>query len=517
MDSGGQDELVVRRWRKNTLREVYFRDNNTVVKRYWVRPGAPRRHQRPWKNEHEALARLAGLGVPETLGYTQRPHEGGVEVIFTRGFVPGKHIDAVSDEDVKSIAALIATFHLHGVVTDDAALQNFVKNDSGELHFIDFGRAIVLRKRTLRFYYYVGHELAKLSWWTLLNNEAKFELLCSDYFSICAYPAYMKYLIVGSYHYSCFVRWCRKGSAVGRLFGKGSGQDGKYPGLRYGKYSKGDFIVNGRAADPAVLEQYVTRLGFLNPEEETRIPTHNKRYRVYGFRIPELTRDVIMKISWQNPAYSFGRRFNIAVSQFLRDYGRRGFFGALKLQASGIESVRPLACWKFRKSFFNTESYLLYERIPAVATLKQFLENQGSDPGSLEIRSRLLGKMAGLIKAIADAALRHGDVALGNFLVLAPGDGEGDEAGASSCELAVIDTDNITSTLVKMDVVKRFFDLSMLKRLNLPEGERMRVVKGLLGDAYSSSSWTVAEFWRRGGNRPFKTLLRVLSGKGLKP
>ena len=51
----------------------------------------------------------------------------------------------MSDEDVKSIAALIATFHLHGVVTDDAALQNFVKNDSGELHFIDFGRAIVLR------------------------------------------------------------------------------------------------------------------------------------------------------------------------------------------------------------------------------------------------------------------------------------------------------------------------------------------------------------------------------------
>lgn len=506
---------VVKRWRKNTLREVYVRDDDTVVKRYWIPAGAPKSTATPWKSEHEALDRLAGLqGVPRTYGYTEEPGVDGVEVTLSREFIHGEHISQILPEDIEKLADLVSSFHMRGVVTDDASIQNFVRDEGGEIHFIDFGRAIVFDSRTPLFYYRVSREMAKLFWWTLGCDVAQCDLFRKYYFNKCGYPLLLRWLIKVFCGCSRWLRWMRKKSPLARLLKLAKSESAQWPGLKRGKYAEGGYIVNCRAADRTVLEEFIGGRRFLDVDEATRIPTHNKRYRVYGFHLPELSSEVIMKVSWLNPEYSLGRRFNIAVSQFVHDYGRRGFFGALKLQSVGVHSIEPLACWSHKKSRFSTESYFLYRKIPAVSTLKEFIENLGAEDSDLGLREELLAKMTGVIRCMIDSGLRHGDIALGNFLVL-----DGGMAGDSSSayQIAVIDTDNISSRALKLPLLKSILDLSTLKRLNLPSSERVSVIKGVMGVRYRKFWWYVAEYWRRGGNRPLKTLVRLLSGKGVRP
>ena len=54
-------KLIQKRWRGNTLREIYLQDDARIIKRFWVRPGT-RRVRRPWLLEDRALKRLVGLG-----------------------------------------------------------------------------------------------------------------------------------------------------------------------------------------------------------------------------------------------------------------------------------------------------------------------------------------------------------------------------------------------------------------------------------------------------------------------
>lgn len=132
---------VKRRWIHNTLRQVYISDNGFVIKRYSHYPGR-KDYRLPWRREHRALQRLAGLNVPSTRGYVRVKHSDNVHShTFVRTLLPGNEMRWTSTAQIDQAAELLVRFHRLGVVTLDPARENFILTHDGNIGFIDFGRA----------------------------------------------------------------------------------------------------------------------------------------------------------------------------------------------------------------------------------------------------------------------------------------------------------------------------------------------------------------------------------------
>lgn len=157
-------EQARERWIHSTLREVFLSPLGLVAKRYTHFPGR-RDHRRVWQREHNALARLRGLNVPDTRGYLSVNHGRGVTgVLHLRTMLPGTPAQWSSAREIEMLAQLLAQFHQRLVVTLDPQQENFIITDVGEgrLGFIDFGRARTFRARHPLMLFNVGKELAKL-------------------------------------------------------------------------------------------------------------------------------------------------------------------------------------------------------------------------------------------------------------------------------------------------------------------------------------------------------------------
>jgi len=515
MATSGNDKFLQRRWRKDTLREVFVRDGKTVIKRYWVRPGV-RSYPRPWVREHEALQRLEGDGFPRTYGYEQSVSHGGTQVLFSRDFVEGQRLDGVSEEDVCQIAGLLAHIHSRKVVVDDASLRNFVKNCAGRIHLVDFGRARVFSRRTPVFCYYVGKEFLKLFRETLGESCENFGRFRAGYYSASRLPKGARILIRLGLAISILTRALRKNSFAARLLRRATEcrLQGKH--LVRKRYAGGTFMLRKGVAENVRLEEYISRLEFLSVDEKNRIPTHNKRYLVYSMSISPLAKEYIMKISLVSREYRLLRRLNVFLSQWLRDYARTALLGALALENAGISTIKPVACWRHRESVLGVRSYLLYEKIPAVFSVRDYkLRVLAGDPeGREEVLDVLIEKMADVVASVHRSNLRHDDVASGNFLVSVREGTPGTADARLKYAVSVIDTDHVKRVWWPTAFLRCFFGLKCLRRLDFDEKRRKAFLMRYLGDGYGQFWWKVHEFWRRGGNRPLRTVVRcILRGR----
>lgn len=154
-------ELLRKRRAKETLRSVFRVDGRYVAKKFEI-PLETRRYRRPWLAEDACLRRLAGDGAPRSLGWFEEI-EGDQRVVWlVKEYVAGEPVSAFAPADLPAVAQLLARVHGRGIVTDDANVGNFLRTLDGQMAFLDFGRARLLRGAGLWLDLHVGRELAKL-------------------------------------------------------------------------------------------------------------------------------------------------------------------------------------------------------------------------------------------------------------------------------------------------------------------------------------------------------------------
>jgi hypothetical protein len=399
---------------------------------------------------------------------------------------------------------------------DDAALDNFVRDDNGRVQCVDFGCARVFKCCPVCQAFACGEELCKLERKTIRYDQECWEAFTKSYFETRGVGVLYRLCIRIGYRVSRVTRSLRKDVFAAK--GRARRYEKRYgiPPCRMKRYEKGELLVHPQLDCRGALEAYISKLEFLDLSEEMRLPTHNKRYRVYSFHLPAAGRDVILKVSWANPAYGWARRLNIRLLQWFKDYARIAFLGALSLDRIGIRTITPLAHWRHVVSPFNVESYLLYEKRPAISSVLDLVRDVECDPsgGKREALDGVIDLMADMVRRMHDRGFRHDDIAVGNFLLEQGQPSAPETAPACRYRVAMIDTDHVTLSRLPRGKVKRFFDLRDLRRLNFDEAGRRRFLQHYLADDFSERWWGVYMFWRRWGKHPGRLLLQILTGRG---
>ncbi len=354
---------IRQRWRKNTLREVYSGSDGKVTKRFWVRPGA-RRYPEPWLREHEALKRLGGNEFPRTYGIKERPFQRGREILFVRDFVDGALMGRVSIEGARQMGRLFARMHQAGVVMNDAALDNFVKDEKGIIRCIDFGCARVFQPRSIFLVYAAGKELSKLNRDVFSDDPGCWAAFRQAYFKELGSNALARCLTLSAYKVSRVARWLRKDLFGARLRMRRYELRYGIPKWREKSFERGSMLVLPTLECRGSLEAYISNLGFLDLPEDQRHGARGKSCRAYSFYLPAAQREVVLKVSCADPTQGFLRRMHSQIIRSFKDPAKKEFLGALELNRKGIRAAMPLAYWRHRPSGFEVERYFLCEKLP---------------------------------------------------------------------------------------------------------------------------------------------------------
>ncbi len=197
-----------RRRAKETLRSV-FRVDGFIVKEFDI-PAKCRRYRRPWLTEARALKRMGDDYPGAALGVAERIDGDVRRVFFVKRFMDGVPLESVSMTDVPAIARLLAGVHANGVITDDAHADNFLRTPSGELAFIDFGRAMVFGVRPAPAFA-VGKELAKLYREGFGYDKEVFAAFLREYYGETHASRLRRMAIALGMRTTIFLRTLRKG------------------------------------------------------------------------------------------------------------------------------------------------------------------------------------------------------------------------------------------------------------------------------------------------------------------
>ncbi|MBL7114364.1 MAG: hypothetical protein ISS35_01245 [Kiritimatiellae bacterium] len=205
MTSEMEREVLVSRWRKNVYREV-AREGDRIIKRYRIPPHI-KRYTKPWKCEHPALVQLAALGFPKSYGYKTIQTAEGIEIVHTRDYIPGTPIETYGEQEARDMGVLLARIHSGLVVTDDAQGHNFIRNESGDMQFIDFGKARIFTHHSPRFFLRVGHELFDAKRMPFSNNRKLGRQLIDAYMSATSLSPITRNMVQIGITSAAFTRW----------------------------------------------------------------------------------------------------------------------------------------------------------------------------------------------------------------------------------------------------------------------------------------------------------------------
>lgn len=208
MSSELKGKVIQSYWRKDTLREVYL-DNNIILKHYVVKPGT-RRFPKPWLREDKALKAMEGRGFPKSYGYDLQHKNGGLDVVFRRGYLEGNPITRPTPEDVTEMAETLALIHRQGVITDDAKIENFIKDHQDKIKFFDFGAAFVFRRKTPLYYTFIGREMVKFLRLTLSWDMSLWKLFRQQYQAAHSMPLIGRFFVKTGFFLTLNLRRMRK-------------------------------------------------------------------------------------------------------------------------------------------------------------------------------------------------------------------------------------------------------------------------------------------------------------------
>ncbi len=278
------------------------------------------------------------------------------------------------------------------------------------------------------------------------------------------------------------------------------------------RYDHGTLLLRAGVEGQDEIERYIRDRAFLDVDESNRIVTRNRRYRLYMFPIPSTGIDAVMKVSWDNPAYPKWRRLVIRLAEVFWDRSEAAFLGALTLLRAGVPTIKPIACWTYEPSFAGRESYLLYEKIDAVGSVRDLKLQTQQSTGSPETPA--VEPLAHLVRDLHQQGLWHHDLSLSNFLLPHPGDHVGQDDQNHPNPIYVIDTDGVSERRFRWPLFSRIREINALRRLNLTPIEGERFLRHYLGSSYKRSWLLFYRFCSSQFSRPWRPLIRSLKRAG---
>lgn len=211
-----------------------------------------------------------------------------------------------------------------------------------------------------------------------------------------------------------------------------------------------------------------------------------------------------MKVTKLDPRESLWRKIDWYQRKLRKNYAEIAFRGALRLENAGIDTGKPVAFWSYGTSWWNEESYFLYEHVDA-GRIGRYNKSALSVTWRFEqlIFRCMVEKTIAMVRRLHAHGLRHGDIHSGNALV--DFDPEGctlnEHAISSRLRVYLIDTDHVSKAGVTLPGIKPFFDLRCLHCIDFHAYGRRCFLKNYLGGDYRVWWWWVLNFWSRGGVR----------------
>ncbi len=156
--------------------------------------------RRPWRREHLALTRLekGGVKAPRSFGI-HRPKAG--TITLEREYCSGEPVHALSAELVPALAHTFASMHACRVTMGDADLENLLRDDSGALFCIDYGRACTFMTKGLLYYFNVAKEIVRIRRRLFADRPELWQRFESAYAAENRYPAWARAVITTSTGY----------------------------------------------------------------------------------------------------------------------------------------------------------------------------------------------------------------------------------------------------------------------------------------------------------------------------
>lgn len=242
----------------------------------------------------------------------------------------------------------------------------------------------------------------------------------------------------------------------------------------------------------------------------------NRRNALYMFDLPCHDGSLVLKRSRPSPHYKPYRVFEFYLRNFFKHYGRRGYRGALLFEERELPAIRPIAYWKHRVSWLRYEGCLLYEKLPADFSVREFMEkcydpDSDRDRALLPILFRRMTELAGKIHS---NGIVHGDLVTSNFLVKLDECREiQGHPGVPEFTLTLIDTDHVSRNRMPGKFLKTCLAMHCFRRVNLDPPTRKLLLKCYFGKDYRPFWYRVTQFWRWHDSRPlsraFKDLLKA--------
>jgi hypothetical protein len=274
--------------------------------------------------------------------------------------------------------------------------------------------------------------------------------------------------------------------------------------MRKQTYAAGTYIVRDDLSYAADVRDLITSARFqrfLSAHPDRLAVAAGRRNSLYTFYFPPAGKALVMKVTRLDPQESVWRRIDWYQRRLRKDYAEVAFYGALQLEEAGIGTAKPVAYWSCGTSWWNRESYFLYEHVEA-RTIDSYTEEASAYPtscGKLVLRG-MIEKTIEMVRCLHAHGLRHGDIHGGNVLVSVDADGRSPDghASASRLRLYLIDTDHVCRARVRLPLVKRFFDLRCLHCIDFHGYGRRSFLQNYLGKDHRAW-WWVLNFWSRGG------------------
>lgn len=278
------------------------------------------------------------------------------------------------------------------------------------------------------------------------------------------------------------------------------------------RYAHGVLVLRAGVEGQDEIERYIRDRAFLNVDEASRLATRNRRYRLYMFPIPSTGIDAVMKVSWDNPAYPKWRRLVIRLAEVFWDRSEAAFLGALALLRAGVPTIKPIACWTYEPSFAARESYLLYEKIDAVGSVRDLKMKTLQSTGKPDTPA--VEHLARLVRDLHQQGLWHRDLSLSNFLLPPPDDHGVAFDQDTPRPIYVIDTDGVSERRFRLPFFSRIREINALRRLNLAPTESEHFLRHYLGASYRPFWLLFYRFCSSQFSRPWRPLIRSLKRAG---
>jgi serine/threonine protein kinase len=279
-------------------------------------------------------------------------------------------------------------------------------------------------------------------------------------------------------------------------------------------YALGKYMIHPDYKNNKGLEDWINNLAFEQAETDyNRMQLHSrKRNNLYSFTLPEIDKEVILKVSRISDDYKWYRRLNLWLVGLFKDYSLNAYYGGIALEKIGIKSPKVIAHWDCKRQTEASKSYLMYEKADATMTaltLCRELPKVNSD--ATNIIAGIAKKLAAIVRHIHQHNIRHGDPHSGNFLVTSNLH-DLKELTIQDCrnlEFHLIDLDKTSFSDQEKPWKKKLLDIRCMRRFRVPGVDSITCLKLYLDRSPTLTEKLILKFWMRGGFNIYKWFKRT--------